>query len=117
MNVFLGLGLPWVIAAIWEKKTNDRTYYVPSDALGFSVVLFLICALFGLIILAVRRKVVGGELGGSKQGRLLSSVLLTIIWAIYLLFSILQTLGVAGLDKITFGIDRSMKHPDPLCNK
>jgi len=63
--VFLGLGLPWVIATIWEKKVNDRTYFVPSGSLGFSVVIFLITAIICLITLMIRRKYVGGELGGS----------------------------------------------------
>ena len=41
VNVFLGLGLPWVIAIIYyESKGQD--YNVPAGTLSFSVMLFLI---------------------------------------------------------------------------
>ena len=74
VNVFMGLGLPWVIATLWEGATDSATkgydsqgsnYYVPAATLGFSVIVFCFCAVICIIILVVRRKVVGGELGGS----------------------------------------------------
>jgi len=71
VNVFLGLGLPWVIATMWENNTDEATkgyaatnYFVPAKTLGFSVLIFVICAIIGIILLMVRRVVVGGELGG-----------------------------------------------------
>jgi len=68
VNVFLGLGLPWVIASWYETRNNDD-YYVPAGSLGFSVVVFVICALLCIITLLVRRCACGGELGGSAAGR------------------------------------------------
>jgi len=41
VNVFLGLGLPWVIAAIYYKN-KGQAYEVPPASLAFSVFLFLI---------------------------------------------------------------------------
>merc|ERR1711965_916068 len=45
VNVFLGLGLPWLIAVIYEGTTDYkgdvRYYYVPAGALGFSVIVFV----------------------------------------------------------------------------
>ena len=57
MNVFLGLGLPWLIASIYYKVTDDIGYKVPAGGLDFSVMLFLICCVVGLFILIIRRKV------------------------------------------------------------
>jgi solute carrier family 8 (sodium/calcium exchanger) len=89
VNVFLGLGLPWLIATFYEKATNDANYFVPAGSLGFSVVVFIICAIICIITLLIRRKVVGGELGGGKVGRVGSLIFLCFLWCIYILMSIL----------------------------
>lgn len=70
VNVLLGLGLPWVIATAWENTAENKGYvtnfyFVPAKTLGFSVIVFVTCACTALAILALRRKLVGGELGGS----------------------------------------------------
>ena len=52
MNVFLGLGLPWVIAVIYEIYIVDNpigAYRYPAKGLDLSVLLFLICSLVGLV--------------------------------------------------------------------
>ena len=73
VNVFLGLGLPWVIAVLWESSVSAEVkgytsdgYYVPAGSLGFSVIVFCVCAITAIIFLLFRRKYVGGELGGSQ---------------------------------------------------
>jgi len=108
VNVFLGLGLSWVVAVI---KKPDHPYYVPGGALGFSVALFIACAICCVIILLVRRSVVGGELGGTQMGRTGSMIALISLWLIYIIFSILQAYG---LIKGKFGIDdaRLLASPD-----
>ena len=57
VNVFLGLGLPWIIATLYWKVKYDSDYYVPAGDLAFSVMLFLITAVICLIILVIRRNV------------------------------------------------------------
>lgn len=64
VNVFLGLGLPWVIAVIYSRQNNEK-YEVPAAGLDLSVVLFLSTCLIGVAILIFRRCTVKGELGGS----------------------------------------------------
>lgn len=88
VNVFLGLGLPWVIATLYEID-SDKGYFMPAGSLGFSVVVFVICACACVVTLLIRRKNVGGELGGEKNGRMLSAILLCSLWGIYILLSIL----------------------------
>ena len=56
VNVFLGLGLPWVIAAHYNNSNGDK-YVVPSGSLGFTVFLFLCCSVACFIILIIRRMV------------------------------------------------------------
>jgi len=110
VNVFLGLGLPWVLAVLWEGSTDPSVkrydpvafgkangnlgwgpgnYYVPASSLGFSVAVFVICACLCIITLVVRRFVVGGELGGSDTGRAGTAMFLTSLWFFYIIMSIL----------------------------
>ena len=63
VNVFLGLGLPWLLASLYHKF-NDTKYVVPGGDLGFSVAVFTVCAFLFVILMVFRRKVFGGELGG-----------------------------------------------------
>ena len=94
VNVFLGLGLPWVIAVIYS---GDTPYEVPSKGLDLSVVLFISCCLVGVCILIFRRCYVGGELGGSKQGRLVSAIMFISLWFIYIIFSCLGQYDVISI--------------------
>lgn len=54
VNVFLGLGLPWVIAAHYASA-NNQDYQVPAGNLSFSVILFLITSVICFIVLFIRR--------------------------------------------------------------
>ena len=38
VNIFLGLGLPWIVASHY-CKANDMKYVTPAGNLGFSVVI------------------------------------------------------------------------------
>merc|ERR1712054_678093 len=69
VNVFLGIGIAWTMAAIyWEAQ--GEVFRVPVGSLGFSVTVFCIEALLAILILLARRSpVVGGELGGPKLFR------------------------------------------------
>ena len=96
VNVFLGLGLPWVIAVIYSNGQNE-TYKVPAKGLDLSVVLFLTCCLIGVGILVFRRCVVKGELGGSSCGRLVSCLLFVSLWITYIVVSCLGQYGVVSI--------------------
>ena len=97
VNVYLGLGLPWVIAVIYSNQ-NNTVYEVPAKGLGISVVLFLCCSLIGIAILVIRRCVVGGELGGSTCGRYFSAAIFISLWVFYIVVSSLNMYEVINLD-------------------
>lgn len=88
VNVFLGLGLPWVMASIYYGQQDPPTNYaVPSKGLDLSVALFLVMAFLAVILMVTRRVLLKGELGGSKMGRTLSALLLCLMWVIYITVS------------------------------
>lgn len=98
VNVFLGLGLPWLIGSIYaanqsEDENPAGMYYVPSGALGFSVFMFMITAATCVCILMIRRVVVKGELGGSVRGKWASCFCCCSLWVLYITMSILQSNG------------------------
>eukprot|EP01064_Diplonema_japonicum_P038184 TRINITY_DN915_c1_g2_i1.p1 TRINITY_DN915_c1_g2~~TRINITY_DN915_c1_g2_i1.p1 ORF type:complete len:919 (+),score=209.49 TRINITY_DN915_c1_g2_i1:70-2826(+) len=93
VNVFLGLGLPWTIAALY-KESKGEVYFYPSSGIVFSVILFLICAVLGICILLYNRVVYGGEMGG-PLGKTFSAFLIAL-WVIYLLGASLQSYGHFG---------------------
>ena len=100
-------------------RDPDYRYFVFAGSLGFSVAVFCSVALACILFLVIRRKVVGGELGGSPVGRTGSCIFLCCLWGIYLLMSILQSSDVGGLKASTMGMiaDPLALHPLKKCNK
>merc|ERR1719369_765883 len=94
VNVFLGIGIAWTMAAIyWEAQ--GEIFKVEPGSLGFSVTIFCIEALLAIIILMLRRSpVVGGELGGPKLFKTISSSLFVFFWCFYVAISALEAYGV-----------------------
>uniref|UniRef100_A0A7N8X1T1 Solute carrier family 8 member 2a n=1 Tax=Mastacembelus armatus TaxID=205130 RepID=A0A7N8X1T1_9TELE len=90
VNVFLGIGLAWSVAAIyWEVK--GKVFRVDPGSLAFSVTLFTIFAFFSMGVLMLRRRPsIGGELGGPRIPRVLTSLLFFGLWFLYILFSSLE---------------------------
>jgi len=115
VNVFLGLGLPWTIGALywkfigateewsleymdistdvngaaydWKSGGGDARFVVRAGTLGFSVTVFSICALVCLLTLAVRRAVCGAELGGSNVGKYSTAAFFFSLWCFYIAMS------------------------------
>merc|ERR1711982_214642 len=90
VNVFLGIGIAWSMAAIyWEAQ--GANFVVPVGSLGFSVTVFCIEALLAILILVARRSpVVGGELGGPKLFKTISSSLFVFFWVFYVAISAME---------------------------
>jgi len=93
VNVFVGLGLPWMISSIYAKQ-HDKDYETPPGNLAFSVMLFLITSLICFAVLFTRRAVFGGELGGPTTSRMASCVFLVSLWVIYVTFSSLRAYDI-----------------------
>ena len=90
VNVFLGLGLPWVLACTYRQVTDGINYRQPVSTLAYSVALFLCTSIVCFIVLILRRVFIGGELGGPKLTKIVSSTILVMLWIIYVLMSTLQ---------------------------
>lgn len=95
VNVFLGLGLPWVMASIyWTSK--GETFKYPAGSLSFSVVIYTICALVCIFLIMARRYLSffgKSELGGPFGPKIACGCLLFFLWIFYVILSSLQAYG------------------------
>ncbi|XP_018582927.1 sodium/calcium exchanger 3 isoform X1 [Scleropages formosus] len=90
VNVFLGIGVAWSVAAIyWHMQGKE--FVVPAGSLAFSVTLFTIFAFLAVTVLLYRRRAhIGGELGGPRGHRLATTGFFFSLWLLYILFSGLE---------------------------
>lgn len=119
VNVFLGLGLPWSIGAIywaavgqtdaWRAKYANEAridfssleggggkFIVVGGDLGFSVGLFTGLAVLCILTLIARRIKYGGELGGPQIPKVLTAVFMVILWIIYVTVSAVNIIANKG---------------------
>lgn len=94
VNVFLGLGLPWLMGSCYFAANMDAPYKVPAGALAFSVFVFLIVAVVCFLTLVARRFWIGGELGGPDFSKYWTGCFLFFLWFIYILLSTLQAYNI-----------------------
>jgi solute carrier family 8 (sodium/calcium exchanger) len=94
VNVFLGIGIAWSMAAIyWASKGEN--FNVSPGSLGFSVTIFCTEAVFAILILLARRNpAVGGELGGPKAVKTVTSSIFVFLWVFYVLMASLEAYDV-----------------------
>lgn len=99
VNVFLGIGIAWTLAAFYHGFYGQQ-FVVPAGNLAFSVTLFCSEAAIAIIILLIRRnKNIGGELGGPKVAKYMTAAAFFTLWLIYLVMSSLEAYGYIKVGK------------------
>jgi len=117
VNVFLGLGLPWTIGSIywaaigrtsaWKATYQNEArfdkwnegggkFVVIGGDLGFSVAVFCGEATVCLLVLYIRRKAFGGELGGPMIARYVTTAVLVSLWFLYMGLSAAKSLETSA---------------------
>ncbi|XP_052756510.1 sodium/calcium exchanger 1 isoform X2 [Galleria mellonella] len=94
VNVFLGIGVAWTVAAIVHWSRNEKFLVDPGN-LAFSVTMYCSEAAFAVLVLVLRRrKSIGGELGGPRCIKIITSMFFFSLWLLYLTMSSLEAYGV-----------------------
>ncbi|KAL0819437.1 hypothetical protein ABMA28_007542 [Loxostege sticticalis] len=94
VNVFLGIGVAWTVAAIVHWSRNEKFLVDPGN-LAFSVTMFCSEACLVVIVLVLRRrKSIGGELGGPRCIKIITSIFFFSLWLIYLTMSGLEAYDI-----------------------
>ena len=97
VNVFLGIGIAWTVAAIYWAVTGrtpeEKKFRVRPGNLAFSVTVFSVFACIAIIILMIRRKSkrIKGELGGPRRQKMISSGFFILLWFVYILLASLDS--------------------------
>jgi solute carrier family 8 (sodium/calcium exchanger) len=91
VNVYLGIGLAWSLAAIVRAAKGEQ-FVVSPGTLGFSVVVFCCLALctIGLMMWRRNNPVIGAELGGPPGWRKITSAILVGFWLTYVALSAME---------------------------
>ena len=93
VNVFLGIGLAWLAAALYHTLRGGEFLVNPGN-LKFSVILFTLLAFVAIFFLILRRfvRIRGqrGELGGWPVSNWISAIFLVFLWIVYLSLSALE---------------------------
>jgi solute carrier family 8 (sodium/calcium exchanger) len=96
-SIFVGLGLPWTIATLYHWMKYDQAFYVgkfETADMAFSLAVLGVCTLISLAILALRRRISGGEIGGAA--RFFSGTILILLWVVFIASSNLNSYGYLG---------------------
>ncbi|XP_064088795.1 sodium/calcium exchanger 1-like isoform X2 [Macrobrachium nipponense] len=90
VNVFLGIGIAWTMAAVYHNVQGNDFIVLPGN-LAFSVTLFCVEALVAIVLMMARRHPsIGGELGGPHIPKMLTTFFLIFLWVFYVLMSTLE---------------------------
>lgn len=90
VNVFLGIGIAWTIAAIYHN-VQGRVFKVDAGTLAFSVTIFCVEAAVAIVVLMLRRsKPIGGELGGPLIPKIFTTAFFVCLWLLYVILSSLE---------------------------
>merc|ERR1712232_1296537 len=105
VNVFLGIGVPWMMCAVywqtakdsadWEARYGHMPEFSPgqfvviADNLGFSVSVFTSLALISGVGMRFKRVITGGELGGPAWINYSLALFMIFMWFMYVGMSIL----------------------------
>lgn len=94
VNVFLGVGIAWSMAAIFHEAKGS-VFAVDPASLGFSVTIFCIEAVIAIAILMIRRNpAIGGELGGPRGAKTVTSCIFVFLWVFYVFIAALEAYKV-----------------------
>merc|ERR1712150_162902 len=124
VNVFLGIGLPWMLGAVFwsmQGKGTDRweewrdkyifapgssvvadhpdgnVFVVLSGDLGYSVAVFSVAAVVSVGVIALRRlPLIGGELGGPTGIKYATSAFLVMLWFLFVILYIVKVMSNSG---------------------
>ncbi|XP_053535268.1 sodium/calcium exchanger 3 isoform X3 [Ictalurus punctatus] len=90
VNVFVGLGVAWSVAAVYWR-VHGGVFEVHAGSLAFSLTLFSVFSVFAVLALMYRRRGnIGGELGGPRRHRIITTLFFFMLWFLYILLSSLE---------------------------
>lgn len=94
VNIFIGIGVPWVINTIYNRLVLHSELRVPAGDLSFILIVYFITFIFCVLVLIARRYFIGGELGGPRKWAWSSCIFILLLWVVFLVLSCLRVYSV-----------------------
>ncbi|KAG0475774.1 hypothetical protein HPP92_015460 [Vanilla planifolia] len=94
VNIYIGIGIPWLISTSYNYVMyNEPLYIQNATGLSFSLLVFFGTSAGCIVVLVIRRLILGAELGGPRLWAWLTSAYFMLLW---LIFVVLSSLKVSG---------------------
>ncbi|KAK0410771.1 hypothetical protein QR680_005311 [Steinernema hermaphroditum] len=92
VNVFLGIGIAWTLAALYHASQGTK-FLVNPGTLAFSVTVFCVEAVICITLIVLRRQpwLGGGELGGPVKFKVFTAGIMVCLWLFYVGISALES--------------------------
>ncbi|KAI5074688.1 hypothetical protein GOP47_0010649 [Adiantum capillus-veneris] len=94
VNIFIGIGVPWVINTVYNRVVLNNVLRVPAGDLSFILIVYFITFIFCVLVLIARRYFIGGELGGPRNWAWASCIFILLLWMVFLVLSCLRVYNV-----------------------
>jgi len=95
VNIYVGIGIPWLIDTVYNFFVYQEPLYIDNAAgLSFSLLIFFATSFGCIMVLVLRRIVLGAELGGPRLWAWATSVYFMALWVVFVVFSSLRVSGI-----------------------
>ncbi|CAN8285830.1 unnamed protein product [Cochlearia groenlandica] len=95
VNIYVGIGVPWLINTVYNYIAYREPLYIENaKGLSFSLLIFFATSVGCVVVLVLRRLIIGAELGGPRLWAWLTSAYFMMLWVIFIVLSSLKVSGV-----------------------
>jgi magnesium/proton exchanger len=95
VNIYVGIGFPWLIDTLYNYFVYREPLYIDNAAgLSFSLLVFFATSFGCIVVLVLRRILIGAELGGPRLWAWVTSSYFMVLWVVFVVLSSLKVSGV-----------------------
>ncbi|CAH8320689.1 unnamed protein product [Eruca vesicaria subsp. sativa] len=95
VNIYVGIGVPWLINTVYNYIAYREPLYIENaKGLSFSLLIFFATSVGCIVVLVLRRLIIGAELGGPRLWAWLTSAYFMMLWVVFVVLSSLKVSGI-----------------------
>lgn len=95
VNIYVGIGVPWLINTVYNYFAYREPLYIENaKGLSFSLLIFFATSVGCIVVLVLRRLIIGAELGGPRLWAWLTSIYFMLLWVVFVVLSSLKVSGI-----------------------
>uniref|UniRef100_A0A1J3DSA2 Magnesium/proton exchanger n=1 Tax=Noccaea caerulescens TaxID=107243 RepID=A0A1J3DSA2_NOCCA len=95
VNIYVGIGVPWLINTVYNYFAYREPLYIENaKGLSFSLLIFFATSVGCIVVLVLRRLILGAELGGPRLWAWLTSIYFMMLWVVFVVLSSLKVSGI-----------------------